>query len=247
MEPSVWDLLRGKNRLTEMEYSVLLFAAENVSLVREMNIRELAARCYTSPATIIRLCKKLGFSGYSEFLFFLKGQQPTLHQTERPHHEAWTDQFRTHVTNFERTDALISEQVSDFRQLLDASRSIFLYGAGFSTFFAEYMAKKLHLQKKQAWVSSAGDSRSLFLAHIEHQDLFIAFSRSGETESVLEKVNIAKQHDIPVIAFTRATKNRLGELATVHIPIYDDQREESTAASSYDSNLLLVMEMLLHR
>ncbi|WP_251136194.1 hypothetical protein [Exiguobacterium sp. s194] len=125
MEPSVWDLLRGKNRLTEMEYSVLLFAAENVSLVREMNIRELAARCYTSPATIIRLCKKLGFSGYSEFLFFLKGQQPTLQQTERPHHEAWADQFRTHVTNFERTDALISEQVSDFRQLLDASRSIF--------------------------------------------------------------------------------------------------------------------------
>lgn len=246
MEPSVWDLLRGKNRLTEMEYSVLLFAAENVSLVREMNIRELAARCYTSPATIIRLCKKLGFTGYSEFLFFLKGQQPTLHQIERSNHEAWDEQFRTHVTNFERTNTLISEQVSTFRSVLDDSRSIFLYGAGFSTFFAEYMSKKLHLKKKQAWVSSAGDSRSLFLAHIEHQDLFIAFSRSGETESVLEKVNIAKQHGIPVIAFTRATKNRLGELATVHIPIYDDRLEETTTASSYDANLLLVIEMLLH-
>ncbi|WP_070328663.1 MurR/RpiR family transcriptional regulator [Exiguobacterium aurantiacum] len=247
MEPSVWDLLKGKNRLTEMEYSVLLFAAENVSLVREMNIRELAARCYTSPATIIRLCKKLGFKGYSEFLFFLKGQQPTLHQTQTTHFEAWDDQFKMFLTNFERTNTLISEQTLAFHRLLDESRSIFLYGAGFSTFFAEYMAKKLHLLKKQAWVSSAGDSRSLFLAHIEHQDLFIAFSRSGETESVLEKAQIAKQHDIPVIAFTRATKNRLGDLASVHIPIYDDQREESKAASSYDSNLLLVMEMLLHR
>lgn len=245
MEPSVWELLRGQHRLTEMEYSVLLYAAENAARVRDMNIRELAAHCYTSPATIIRLCKKLGFSGYSEFLFFLKGQQPALHERQRVKQETWQATFQTFMTNFERTDTLISDQIGTFRQLIAASRSIYVYGAGFSTFFAEYLAKKLQLNKKQAWVSSTGDSRSLFLAHIEQQDVFIAFSRSGETESVLEKAQIAKQLDIPVIAFTRATKNPLGEAATVHIPIYDNQREESAIPSSYDSNLLLVLELLL--
>ena len=43
------------------------YLLENPGSVLENNIRELAAKIYVSPATIVRLCKRLGFEGYREF------------------------------------------------------------------------------------------------------------------------------------------------------------------------------------
>lgn len=49
------------------ERIVAEYLLENPSVVLESNIRQLAARIYVSPATIVRLCKRLGFEGYRDF------------------------------------------------------------------------------------------------------------------------------------------------------------------------------------
>ena len=43
------------------------YILEDPSLVMQYNIRELAARLYVSPATVVRLSQTLGFKGYREF------------------------------------------------------------------------------------------------------------------------------------------------------------------------------------
>ena len=42
------------------------FLAVGESL-REQSARSIAARLYTAPSTVSRLCKRLGYSGYNEF------------------------------------------------------------------------------------------------------------------------------------------------------------------------------------
>ncbi|MCU7699357.1 hypothetical protein ODV97_01915 [Enterococcus gallinarum] len=37
-------------------------------------LRKIAQELYTSPATLVRLAQKLGFSGYLELLYFLKNR-----------------------------------------------------------------------------------------------------------------------------------------------------------------------------
>lgn len=55
------------NFVGNSERIVAEYLMENPDSVLECNIRELADRIYVSPATIVRLCKHLGFDGYREF------------------------------------------------------------------------------------------------------------------------------------------------------------------------------------
>jgi D-arabinose 5-phosphate isomerase GutQ len=47
--------------------------------------------------------------------------------------------------------------------------------------------------------------------------VFIAVSRSGETEQVLDKARIAKNVGMTIVAFTRASANTLAGMADVHL------------------------------
>ena len=49
------------------ERIVVEYLLDNPTVVLDSNIRDLAAKIYVSPATIVRLCKRLGFDGYREF------------------------------------------------------------------------------------------------------------------------------------------------------------------------------------
>ena len=78
--------------------------------------------------------------------------------------------------------------------------------------------------------------------------MFIAISRSGETEQVLDKARIAKNIGMKVIAFTRASLNSLGELADLHFRLYDDAvhyAAEAGEISSFESNLVMLIDLLL--
>lgn len=64
-------LTRGAS-LTRAEYRVLAHLTEHPLLVGNITVRELAQATFVSTATIMRLCQKLGFSGFSEFIWHCK-------------------------------------------------------------------------------------------------------------------------------------------------------------------------------
>ncbi|WP_232489957.1 MurR/RpiR family transcriptional regulator, partial [Pectobacterium parmentieri] len=66
------SLMQHGQALTRAEYRVLAFIAEHSSLIGKITVRELAQKTYVSTATIMRLCQKIGFSGYSEFIYHCK-------------------------------------------------------------------------------------------------------------------------------------------------------------------------------
>lgn len=51
--------------------------------VLNMSVKELAKKTYTSPATIVRLCKKIGLKGYNDFKIKYSAElQYDLHHTD---------------------------------------------------------------------------------------------------------------------------------------------------------------------
>lgn len=71
---------------------------------------------------------------------------------------------------------------------------------------------------KTAFISGPGDSRNIFLSNAARYQVFIAVSRSGETEQVLDKARIAKNVGMTIVAFTRASANTLGVWRTCILP-----------------------------
>ncbi len=94
----------------------------------------------------------------------------------------------------------------------------------------------------------AGDSRNIFLSNAARYQVFIAVSRSGETEQVLDKARIAKNVGMTIVAFTRASANTLAGMADVHFALYDEAvhfAAEAAGVTSFESNLVLLMDLLL--
>lgn len=69
--------------LSNSEKTVAKYILEDPSLVMQYNIRELAARLYVSPATVVRLSQTLGFKGYREFKQAMSTDLPNMKIMEK--------------------------------------------------------------------------------------------------------------------------------------------------------------------
>lgn len=61
------EKLKRQSNFTGVEKTIAKYVLENGFAIRLMSISELAEATYTSPASITRLCHKLGADGYKEF------------------------------------------------------------------------------------------------------------------------------------------------------------------------------------
>lgn len=65
--------LMETTNFTYQEQAVVDYIVKNPELILDSTAKDLASKTYTSSATIVRLCKKLGFKGYPDFqLNFVK-------------------------------------------------------------------------------------------------------------------------------------------------------------------------------
>ena len=63
LKPMILDISQ-ENKYTETEKEVIDYLMNHLDLLDELSISDLAKKTYTSNATIIRLCRKAGYSGY---------------------------------------------------------------------------------------------------------------------------------------------------------------------------------------
>ena len=252
MDNRLAGLLERGEALTRAEYRVLSHLTAHPLLVGNITVRALAQATFVSSATIMRLCHKLGFSGYSEFIWhckqLLSGTPRIASQPVNPQ-AALPQLFERFIANYQQTFRWVTpELMARFAELLREKESFYLYGAGFSYLFAEYLTKKLQVICKSAFISGPGDSRGIFLSNAAKYQVFIAISRSGETEQVLDKARIAQNVGMTIAAFTRASPNPLAEMAELHFPLYDEAvhyAAEAADITSFESNLVMLIDLLL--
>ncbi len=251
MDNRLAPLLSRGESLTRAEYRVLAHLTAHPLLVGNITVRELAQETFVSTATIMRLCQKLGFSGYSELIWYCKQLLADTPHIAVPAGETadLSLRFNQFIANYQQTFRWATEEKRRyFATLLREKESFFLYGAGFSYLFAEYLTKKLQVLGKTAFISGPGDSRNIFLSNAARYEVFIAVSRSGETEQVLDKARIAKNVGMTIVAFTRASANTLAGMADLHFGLYDEAvhfAAEAAGVTSFESNLVLLMDLLL--
>lgn len=63
----IFDKLQEPKNLTSTEETIASFILEFPRIVVNISLEELSEQCHVSQASIIRLCKKLGVKGFSEF------------------------------------------------------------------------------------------------------------------------------------------------------------------------------------
>ena len=171
--------------LTEIEIKVLNYIADNIDEVNKLGVRGIAKNNFTSTSTVMRLSKKLGYSGFLEMQYNLAALKKSNFGD--------TIDERGFVDSLNMEGLLqgnSTECIDKFIDILfsEDNKFIFIYANGFSGIVAEYINKKLLVMGKRCILSNGTDSIGVFENNLDYISSIIVISKSGETPMVLNKV-----------------------------------------------------------
>jgi len=229
--------LADNYKLTETERQVLEYILKNSNSVLNEGVRDVANKNYTSAATIIKLSKKLGYTGYVDMIyrlnFIIKNHEKNQDHT-------------SDITSF--ISQINKETIEQFISMLIKHRKnvIFITATGFSTPIAEFICRKmLVLGFNCIKTNSYGvyDSNQIGGA------LVIGISKSGETESVTKVIDYAVKNKLDIITFTGKPVNHMESQSTLSFSILDDKEldDRNITANYFYARVMIVIEYLLDK
>jgi RpiR family transcriptional regulator, glv operon transcriptional regulator len=195
------------NQFSENDKFILNYILQNKEICQYMNVSELAQRSMSSPASIVRLSKKLGYSGFSELKYYLKNEINEESQmkfdTTNYLNELKNDIDLT-VKLFKQTD--LSKQYA----LIKESNNIYAYATGTAqkNMLHELNRYMLSIDKNLVIIPSNSELEmvSSFAANI---DLLIIISLSGDTKDLEHSLRMLKLKKVPILSITDIKNNKL--------------------------------------
>ncbi len=208
--------LFGNVQLTNIEKTILIYLIENINVCANKSIREISKKLYTSPSTIIRLSKKLGYSGFVELMYSLKNKlliksaDISYTSTNRP---------ALYSVNYE-------DAVCDFLKCIQ-NGNILISGEGFSEIVSKYIYMKLLVLGKKIILSTFIDFDILFDNHVENIDSIILISKSGEGTHCVNSCQHAKERKLKIISFTGNINSTLAKNSDITFIIPDFEQSDN--------------------
>ena len=224
-------------KLTETERQILEYILKNIDNVLDKGVREVAQANYTSATTIIKLSKKLGYTGYVDLLYRLN----FIIKNNEKNQERTSD-----ITSF--IDEIDKSTIDSFIDNLIKHRKdiIYITGTGFSSPIVDFFCRKmLVLGFKCIKTNSYGvyDNNQIGGA------LVIGISKSGETESVTKVIDYAAKNKLDIITFTGRPNSHMAKQSTIHFSILDDKEldDRNITSNYFYARVMIVMEYLLDK
>lgn len=237
------------------EKNLIHYLLENPEEAARLSVHTLAGRTYTSASTIIRLCKKLGFSGYKELITSLNYENAlrSEHRKDISMEIGKDDSLKDIVDKvtyrsiqaLEDTRKLVD--VDELRQcveILEHAGTIGLFGIGSSLLAARDMYLKFLRLSKSCICNDDLHSQIVCARNMCSEDAAVIFSYSGLTQEMVTCARILKEKNVPVIAVTRFGENKLTELADYKLYVSANELLVRTAATASRISQLNIIDIL---
>lgn len=198
-----------QHRFSQTEQDILAFMLENQEFLAETTINQLAHKTYTSTSSIIRLTKKLGFSGFAELKYLVK---TSLSQREPTN----PNFIASGLSDIKQTlDFLQGYDFSPLLQKIHSARTLYCYGTGYAQHNAsQEFAKSLLACGKFTHLIPASRELAASSSVMTATDLLILVSLSGNTPDVEESIKKLSLRKIPMLAITAQSVNYMASTAS---------------------------------
>lgn len=224
MNSALLKLRNAKDSMSNTETNIAEYILANPETASHLTIRDLARLTYSSPSSVVRVCRQIGFAGYREFRYALSLELEVLGK-EIAHQEenlSINDSIHTiiekvtynNIRSLEDTQRLLDpDTVSACVDLLLRSHTILLFGIGASLAAAKDTYLKFLRLNKPCVVNEDWHSQLLMARNATPQDVAIAFSYGGQTKEVIACMEALKENGTPCIAVTRYAPSPVARLA----------------------------------
>ena len=185
--------------------------------VLEMNISELARVSGTSDATIIRMCKQIGFTGFQQMKINLASESGTKQFVSVANDVApndvvsFFDQVATNITD--------SAKNVDFKTLMSVvdllanADTTYFFAWGNSGAIASDMAHRVGRFGCRSFYSEEIEYSLRNINLGSEKDLLVTISHSGTSKPVIQAITIAKNKGMKTVLITEDVESQAAELS----------------------------------
>lgn len=254
---SVLLKLREYKQLPNSENEVRVYILKNSNEVIKMSIQELASKSFTSPPTIMRLCKRLGLKGFSDLKIEIASELKTFEtmninildnatfkktDTVKDIVNKITD---ITVKSIEETSLLADEKV-----LYEVAKGIMkadvidFYGVGASNNIAFDAAFKFMRIGKIVGCLSLIDRQKIQAINSNKNHFAVLISYSGETKEILEIAYILQNNNVPSVSITSRKENKLMNKTLYNLFVTSKESNLRNGAIASRTSTLYMVDLL---
>lgn len=215
-----------KDSLTPAEKKAAEYVVAYPEEVPLYSVNQLAMKSKTSNASIIRLCKTLGYEGYRQFIVSISTELASRSKEEG---EEYTDiqpgdDLDTIIKNISLNNCksiedtlmvLDRESIKRAVELVSTARRIVFYGVGASGLVCMDAQQKFMRINKVCHAYTDGHSQLTSASMLTREDVAVMISNTGTTAEIVDALKLVKESGASVIAITRYGKSILASSADV--------------------------------
>jgi DNA-binding MurR/RpiR family transcriptional regulator len=254
-------LARVRSRLPEFTGALQRVAEQVLSdpaAAARATIVELAERSGTSPATVTRFCRALGFEGYADLRLGIAAETGRVSRSA-----GWTVDIGREIQPTDPLDRVLgqimaadTQAMHDTAALLDlrdveraadaiaGSQRVDIYGASGSALVGEEMQFSLHRIGVPAWAWTDVHNGLASASLLRTGDVALGISHSGQTRETIEMIAEAGSHGATTVALTSFPRSPLAELAEIVLLTASQQTTFRPDALSARHPQLVVLDLL---
>lgn len=238
--------------LTKTEKKIADYILDNVNEIIYESIQNIASNTNTSPAALIRLSKKLGYSGFSELKLDLAKdnteEMPLFSEKICP-----KDSLKTIVRKSKTSDSSTVEQTYKLLKIdtlenavnsLKKAKSIYLFGIGASSICCYDLAQKLSRIGYNVIYFNDFHIQLASATYITSDDVALAVSYSGNTKEINTAMEYAKNQGATTIAITQFIKSPLLKFSDLLLYVPSQEKDLRLGAVSSRNASLILTDLL---
>ena len=217
------------------------------------SISDLASKCDSSEATIVRFSKRLGCNGYQELKIVLA--QETDKKVISPRitegddcYEIFEKVCNDAYMSLERTKKTLSaEAMTKAAKIISSARRVVLIGLGSSAAVASEASNKF--LRAGCAASSYADThmQAIAISQLKRGDVVIGISQSGSSKDIVDGLRAARMHGASTICITSKERSPLTRQSDVVLLTDTGESRHSTLGLNSHISRLIVIDSLCYK
>lgn len=223
--------------LNQTEQRVIEYILENFDQFEEIKIQKISDDLFISPNTIIRLCKKLGYEGFSRLKYHIIDTQREKNEEPEAHFELLDLVKHTMSIN-------PIEKIKEVAKIICDADQLVIFGFGLSQNVAHDFARKLSHLDKMVIVPDDRDNCRLFASNLTEGQIAMVISLSGDTDIIKKIASIIKTKNVPIITLTGFGQNLVSSFGTCNLFGYYNKLEIQGSDVSSRFSFYILTELI---
>lgn len=224
-------------QFTKSEKIVADFYLSNPTEAYVLRLCDLSEILRVGEATILRFVKKCGYSSYTNFQYDFSNELSN-HLSKSRDSQASSDEFlENNIIELRYLAKSINlKQVSQAADMIDQASFIGCIGITYSEMAARFFCLDLKMAGKNAGLFASTNEITNICRISPKDSVLIIFSRLGETNEIINALNIANREQIKVIGITKP-ESHLGKMSDLVIDCTHSKNPYDMSFSTFATTL----------